>query len=247
MGSSVSLSHYFKELGIMMFQGFSKAGFQFLKELKENNSKEWFEERRNIYEQYLRNPAKSLIEQMDQAFLQEELPFEASLKKSLFRIHRDTRFSKDKSPYKTNIGITFPVIREANAKEAKTEIPGIYLHIEPKACFIAGGLYMPDAIQLKSLRARIEEDWKALDRLHHEPEFRKEFPDGLQGSKLKTMPRGFDPEHPGREYLRMKQFIVMQIIPESSTQSTAIIDILLRKARAMAPLMVYLDESIREY
>jgi uncharacterized protein (TIGR02453 family) len=230
-----------------MFQGFSKTGFQFLKELKENNAKEWFEERRDIYEQSLRNPSKSLIEDMDQVFLQEALPFEASLKKSLFRIHRDTRFSKDKSPYKTNIGITFPVIREGMSKEAKTEIPGIYLHIEPNACFVAGGLYMPDANQLKSLRARIEEDWEILNELNQNPEFLKEFPEGLHGNKLKTMPRGFDPEHPGKEYLRMKQFIVMSFIPDAITQSEKLIQLLTKKAKSMAPIMMYLEESVREY
>lgn len=230
-----------------MFQGFSKTGFQFLKELKENNAKEWFEERRDIYEQSLRNPSKSLIEDMDQVFLQEALPFEASLKKSLFRIHRDTRFSKDKSPYKTNIGITFPVIREGMSKEAKTEIPGIYLHIEPNACFVAGGLYMPDASQLKSIRGRIEEDWETLNELNHNPDFLKEFPDGLHGNKLKTMPRGFDPEHPGKEYLRMKQFIVMSFIPDAITQSEKLIQLLTKKAKSMAPIMLYLEESVREY
>lgn len=230
-----------------MFQGFSKTGFQFLKELKENNAKEWFEERRDIYEQSLRNPSKSLIEDMDQVFLQEALPFEASLKKSLFRIHRDTRFSKDKSPYKTNIGITFPVIREGMSKEAKTEIPGIYLHIEPNACFVAGGLYMPDASQLKSIRGRIEEDWETLNELNHNPDFLKEFPEGLHGNKLKTMPRGFDPEHPGKEYLRMKQFIVMSFIPDEITQSEKLIQLLTKKAKSMAPIMMYLEESVREY
>jgi uncharacterized protein (TIGR02453 family) len=230
-----------------MFQGFSKTGFQFLKELKENNAKEWFEERRDIYEQSLRNPSKSLIEDMDQVFLQEALPFEASLKKSLFRIHRDTRFSKDKSPYKTNIGITFPVIREGMSKEAKTEIPGIYLHIEPNACFVAGGLYMPDANQLKSIRGRIEEDWETLNELNHNPEFLKEFPEGLHGNKLKTMPRGFDQEHPGKEYLRMKQFIVMSFIPDEITQSEKLIQLLTKKAKSMAPIMMYLEESVREY
>ncbi len=231
----------------MMFQGFPKSGFQFLQELKENNAREWFEERKVIYEQSLRNPSKSLIEHMDQVFLQEDLPFEASMKKSLFRIHRDIRFSKDKSPYKTNIGITFPVNREGISKEAKTEIPGIYLHIEPNACFIAGGLYMPDANQLKSLRARIEEDWETLNELNHNPDFLKEFPDGLHGIKLKTMPRGFDPEHPGKEYLRMKQFIVMSMIPDSITQSETLIQLLTKKAKSMAPIMMFLEESVRVY
>lgn len=233
--------------GLYMFQGFPQSGFQFLKQLKENNTKDWFEERRELYEQSLRNPAKALIQQMDESFLREGLPFEASLKKSLFRIHRDTRFSKDKSPYKTNIGITFPVIRDGMSKVTKTEIPGIYLHIEPKTCFIAGGLYMPDAKQLKSLRTRIEQDWSLLDELNVDSGFLKEFPEGMQGAKVKTMPRGYDPEHPGKEWLRMKQFIVMHMIPEKITQSDALMDMLLNKAHAIAPLMKFLEESVQDY
>jgi uncharacterized protein (TIGR02453 family) len=246
MLSSVSLPHT-SCIGESMFQGFSQSGFQFLKQLKENNSKDWFEERRALYEQSLRNPAKALIEQMDELFLQEELPFEASLKKSLFRIHRDTRFSKDKSPYKANIGITFPIIRDGMPKEAKTEIPGIYLHIEPKACFIAGGLYMPDATQLKSLRTRIEEDWNILDEIHSSSDFLKEFPEGVQGAKVKTMPRGYDPEHPGKEWLRMKQFIVMDMISDKITQSDKLVEMILKKAHAITPFMQFLEESVRDY
>jgi len=226
-----------------MFNGFPRTGFQFLKQLKDNNTKEWFEEKREVYEQSLRQPAKALIEQMDMIFLEENLPFEASLKKSLFRIHRDTRFSKDKSPYKTNIGITFPIIRE-NMSKSKTEIPGLYLHIEPKSCFIAGGLYMPDAIQLASLRSRIDQDWETLEELHAQDLFRKEFPDGLQGAKLKTMPRGFSSDHPGKEWLRMKQFIVMHMISDEIAQSDSLVDLLTQKAHAMSPIMMFLEESV---
>ena len=230
-----------------MFQGFPQSGFQFLKQLKVNNTKEWFEDKRDVYEQSLRQPAKALIEQMDRIFLEEHLPFEASLKKSLFRIHRDTRFSKDSSPYKTNIGITFPIIRENVSKVAKTEIPGLYLHIEPKSCFIAGGLYMPDAQQLALLRTRIDVDWKQLEKLNVQKSFIKEFPEGIQGSKLKTMPRGYDPNHPGKEWLRLKQFIVMDMIPDEMTQSETLLDILLNKAHAMAPIMMFLEETVSNY
>lgn len=246
MLSSVSLRHT-SVFGLCMFQGFLQSGFQFLKLLKENNTKEWFEERRELYEQSLRNPAKALIQQMDESFLREGLPFEASLKKSLFRIHRDTRFSKDKSPYKTNIGITFPIMRNGMSKETKTEIPGMYLHIEPNACFIAGGLYMPDAKQLKSLRTRIEQDWSLLDELNADSGFLKEFPEGMQGAKVKTMPRGYDPKHPGKEWLRMKQFIVMHMIPENITQSDELMNLLLKKAHAIEPLMKFLEESVKDY
>jgi uncharacterized protein (DUF2461 family) len=106
---------------------------------------------------------------------------------------------------------------------------------------------MPDAKQLKSLRTRIEQDWSLLDELNADSGFLKEFPEGVQGAKVKTMPRGYDPEHPGKEWLRMKQFIVMHMIPEKITQSDALMNMLLNKAHAMAPLMKFLEESVQDY
>lgn len=228
-----------------MFTGFDKKAFQFLINLKNNNTREWFAENKSIYERLLREPSKCLLNEIDQLFIKHQLPYEANPKTSLFRINRDTRFSKDKTPYKTNVGITFPVHRKHHVLNAtKTEKPGMYLHIEPGACFIAGGLYMPDGQQLKSIRERIESDWTLLNKIQQQRAFRIEFPQGLLGEKVKTMPRGYDPEHPGKEYLRMKQFIVMESIPDSLVKSNALIKELLAKARAMAPLIMYLDESL---
>ncbi|MFN5006476.1 MAG: DUF2461 domain-containing protein [Ignavibacteria bacterium] len=232
----------------MMFQGFDNKAFQFLKHLKNNNSREWFAENKSIYECALREPSKLLLNEIDQLFIKHRLPYEANPKKSLFRINRDTRFSKDKTPYKTNVGITFPIHRKQDhiVHATKTEKPGMYLHIEPGACFIAGGLYMPDGQQLKSIRERIESDWTILHKIQQQRAFKKEFPKGLLGEKLKTMPRGYDPEHPGKEYLRMKQFIVMESIPDSAVKSETLIKALLAKASAMSALIVFLDEAITD-
>jgi len=231
-----------------MFQGFDNKAFLFLKNLKNNNSREWFAENKSIYENALREPSKLLLNEIDQLFIKHRLPYEASPKKSLFRINRDTRFSKDKTPYKTNVGITFPVHRKQDhlVHATKTEKPGMYLHIEPGACFIAGGLYMPDGQQLKSIRERIESDWTILHEIQQQRAFKKEFPKGLLVEKLKTMPRGFDPEHPGKEYLRMKQFIVMESISDSALKSNLLIKALLAKATAMSSLIMFLDEAITD-
>jgi len=232
----------------MMFQGFDNKAFLFLKNLKNNNSREWFAEHKSMYENAFREPSKLLLNEIDQLFIKHRLPYEANPKKSLFRINRDTRFSKDKTPYKTNVGITFPVHRKQDhlVHATKTEKPGMYLHIEPGACFIAGGLYMPDGQQLKSIRERIESDWTILHEIQQQRAFKKEFPKGLLGEKLKTMPRGFDPEHPGKEYLRMKQFIVMESISDSALKSNLLIKALLAKATAMSSLIMFLDEAITD-
>lgn len=229
-----------------MFPGFDNKALRFLQELKRHNTKEWFAEHKHQYQNLLREPSKQLIDELDGLFIKHNLPYEASIQQSLFRINRDIRFSKDKSPYKTNIGITFPVLsnRTIAQKVAKTEKPGMYLHIEPGACFIAGGLYMPDGIQLSSIRNRIESNWKIIQKIQQQRLFKQTFPNGLLGEKVKTMPRGYDPEHPGKEYIRMKQFIVMEDIPDGIIMSNQLIKELLSKAKAMAPLIIYLNEAI---
>ena len=229
-----------------MFQGFDKKAIDFLKNLKNNNSREWFTTNKSIYESLLREPSKILVNEIDQLFVKHRLPYEANSKTSLFRINKDIRFSKDKTPYKTNVSITFPVYRRQDyvLNATKTEKPGMYLHIEPGASFIAGGLYMPNGQQLKSIRERIESDWTTLYNIQQQRAFRKEFPKGLLGEKVKTMPRGYDPDHPGKEYLRMKQFIVMERIPDSLVMSDALIKELLTKASAMTSLNIFLEEAI---
>ena len=227
-----------------MFQGFPPTGIVFLNNLKNNNTKEWFETHRDEYEQTLRLPSKALIEEMAVLFDEHAMPFEATLKRSLFRINRDIRFSKDKSPYKTNIGITFPLFRSSSANSSSKDRPGMYVHIEPHACFIAGGLYMPDAKQLRSIRERIDHEWMTLHTIIHDEEFLHAFPKGLQGAKLKTMPRGFFNDHPGKDLLRLQQMYVMSELSQDLILNEQFTHILLAKANIMEPFLVFLEEAL---
>ncbi|MFI5264073.1 MAG: TIGR02453 family protein, partial [Candidatus Kapaibacterium sp.] len=129
----------------MPFEGFPEAAFKFLDGLKKNNNKAWFEAHRATYEDDLRQPSKRLVGSMGSAFSEAKLPFVSDLKRSLFRINRDIRFSKDKSPYKTHIGIVFPM---QGMKE--DEWSGMYLGFEPAGkndvkAYIGGGAYMPSS------------------------------------------------------------------------------------------------------
>src|ERR1035437_3950865 len=137
-----------------MFEGFSNETFKFLHGLKKNNNKEWFEAHRDEYERSLRGPSKALAFAMGQYFRSHDMPVAGSAKTSLFRINRDIRFSKDKSPYKTHIGLSFPL--EGTKKE---EWCGYYIGFEPAKSgkgmhvYAGGGVYMPMPPYLKRIRA----------------------------------------------------------------------------------------------
>jgi uncharacterized protein (TIGR02453 family) len=226
----------------MHFSGFPLAGLDFLTGLKQNNTREWFGQNKAVYENNLKQPAQALIAIMDIRFHELELPYRADSRRSLFRIHRDTRFSKDKSPYKTNLGISFDFSAQPTQRGI-TEKPGLYLHIEPGSHFVAGGLYMPASPQLKSIRLLLDTEWEILEQALHYPLFQEEFPNGLQGEKLRNIPKGFEQDHPAAEYLKLKQFLVSAPLTDDQIRTEEIIDILERKAMAMAPLLDFLSSA----
>ena len=190
----------------MPFEGFSEATFKFLHGLKKNNNKDWFEAHRASYEDDLREPSKRFVNAMGNAFAEAKLALISDPKRSLFRINRDIRFSKDKSPYKTHIGIVFPTV---GAKE--DEWSGMYLGFEPEGrdgvkAYIGGGCYMPSSPYLKRLRKHIAAKYKELDKLAADKTFKKEYAEGITGESLKRMPQGYEENHPAAKWLKMKSY-----------------------------------------
>lgn len=184
---------------------FSKKTFGFLRDLEKNNNREWFEANKHRYEEFVREPALAYIEAMAPHLKKISPHFVASPKKvggSLMRVYRDVRFSKDKTPYKINIGIQF---RHAAGKDVHA--PGFYLHIESKEVFVAGGIWHPDSATLNNVRLHMDENqtgWKKVSRQL----FTKGYE--LHGDSLKKAPRGYDPEHPLIDDLKRKDFIAVQ-------------------------------------
>ena len=175
--------------------------FGFLEELEENNDRDWFKANKARYEETVRDPLLAFIgdfgtpiRRISPCFVADPRPVGGSL----FRIYRDTRFSKDKSPYKTHAGVHF---RHEAAKTAHT--PGFYLHLEPGNVFAGGGIWHPDSATLLAIRTAIVEDPTAWRRSISG----KRFGDQLalsDGEPLKRPPRGFDPEHPCSEDLKRR-------------------------------------------
>ena len=215
---------------------FSSATFQFLKDLKENNNRDWFAENKSRYEGDLKAPALRVIEDFGPE-LHKLSPHFMATPRSLFRIYRDTRFAKDKTPYKTAAGLRF---RHERSKDAHA--PGFYLHVAPGEIFVGVGIWHPDSQALRMIREHIVEDGAAWKRASRGKKFTDAFT--LEGERLKRPPRGFDPEHEFVDDLRRKDFIGVQNMTQSFVTSAELPKELARTFRAGVPLMRFLCDAV---
>lgn len=192
------------------FEGFPKQGIEFLKRLKRNNNRPWFQRHKHEYEEHVRFPMQCLIATLAQKMIDSVPEIEFNPRKSIYRIYRDVRFSKNKAPYKTNIAASF----EPRGRKQPTETPGLYLGIEPGEIFIGGGLYMPTGEQLKAIRHAIAHQPEEFLAVVTSKRFKKEFGE-IEGEKLQKAPLGYPKDHPMIEHLRYKQFYVGKILDHS--------------------------------
>jgi len=192
------------------FSAFPKEGLQFLQLLQRHNNREWFQEHKGIYEDYVKQPMAELIEALAVEFAQFAPEMIASPKASAYRIYRDTRFSKDKSPYKTHVAAVFP-----RSGLAKHEGAGFYLHVSPSELLIGGGLYMPSTEDLNAVRSRIAADAASFLKIIRAARFQRLF-GNISGEQLSRVPRGFPPNHPAAEYLKYKQFLASRTLPPTA-------------------------------
>jgi uncharacterized protein (TIGR02453 family) len=185
---------------------FSENTISFLTELSRNNNRDWFNEHKPRYESDVLDPALQFIQHMHDP-LQEIAPHFTAIPKrmggSLMRVYRDTRFSKNKTPYKTNIGIQF---RHERAKDVHS--PGYYVHVDPEQVFIGAGMWRPDSESLANIRRRIVDKQAEWRRASGDRGFRRHF--NLGGESLVRPPRGFDKDHPLIEDLKRKDFIAVK-------------------------------------
>lgn len=206
--------------------------FNFLAELKQNNDRDWFQAHKDRYESDVREPLLQFVRDFE-PHLEEISPyFLAIAKKSggaLFRIHRDVRFSKDKSPYKTHAALHF---RHECAKDVHA--PGFYLHLEPKQCFCGAGIWRPDSASLRKIRDAMVEDPKAWKKATGSVK------DLLHGDSLKRAPKGFDPEHPLIEDLRRKDHVVMLDLEPKNLLKQDFLQRYVEHCRRFSPYVEYL-------
>ena|SRR5437867_8502406 len=220
------------------FPGFAKEGLQFLRSLKRNNNREWFQKHKSIYETQVRQPMESLIEAMAAEFQRFAPEMVASPKVSAYRIYRDTRFSKDKSPYKTHVAAVFP-----RAGFGKHEGAGYYLHIAPAELLIGGGLYMPLPEDLNAVRSHIAENPETFLDIIEARQFRRLF-GAIGGDQLSRLPRGFPPDHAAANYLRYKQFLASRTFEPDAATGPDFHRLVVETFRGMLPFVRFLNEPI---
>ena len=214
---------------------FSQLSFDFLHKLTVNNDREWFKANQQQYEDQVRTPALNFIEAMQGPILSMSPRFTAVAKKvggSLMRPQRDSRFSKDKTPYKTNIGIQF---RHFQAKDIHA--PGFYVHIANDECFIAAGIWHPESKALNAIRHCIDENPNAYQKALHEL---SQAGFELSGNSLMRPPRGFDKNHPMIEELKRKDFIAIKSISTAQVCASEFVDYCTQELKHTCALMAYL-------
>ena len=227
------------------WNGLPAAGLTFLRQLKRNNRREWFEPRREVYETALRDPLRALAEAMDVRFARFAPEIMGDPKRSLFRIYRDVRFSRDKSPYKTHAALWF-AHRDGDHGVGRDSFggAGLYFHLEPGACLIAGGYWLPPRPALDRIRERLAEDVSGFDKILRAPAFRRTFSTLSEEGMLKRLPRGVAPGHPAERWLRHQSFTVSADIPDSAVRRADLPALLERRYRTLMPLVRWLNEAI---
>ncbi|MBI1221958.1 MAG: TIGR02453 family protein [Bacteroidetes bacterium] len=214
-----------------------KSVIPFLRKLKKNNQREWFQANKKDYEsakQELSTFLDGLIEE-----LQKTDPELNGLqaKDCMFRIFRDTRFSKNKDPYKTNMGA---VIAPGGRKSEKALY---YFHIDPDGCFLAGGSYKPESKKLNMIRQEIDYNLDEFNAILEDPEFKKFFSGLDQRDRLKNAPKGYDPDSPAIDYLKNKSFIVSYPFDVQEIESESFQKFCLKVYGKMKPLNDFLNRA----
>ena len=215
---------------------FTENTLRFLRRLKRNNTRAWFNEHRDEYESHVREPMLAVIERLAVDFPRIAPDLVAS-PRSMYRIHRDTRFSPDKTPYKTQVAAAF-----SHQALPKNESAALYFHLAPDQLWIGGGLYAPQTVQLHRIREHIDADLDSFLTLVESPAIRRI--GGVSGSALKRVPRGFPPDHKAADYLRLKQYLAGETLPPELALSPRFYSSLVRRFSALVPFIRFLNAPL---
>jgi len=221
-----------------MLDMIEKQTFDFLKKLSKNNNREWFNENKPKFEL-----AKANVEAFAQKIIEKIVKFDnrfnADLKAKdcIFRIYRDVRFSKDKSPYKLNFGANI------SPGGKKSGVPGYYLHIKPGDCFVGGGMYKPDNKQLAAVRQEIDYNTNDFKKILNSKTF-KDYFEELRGEKLKTAPKGYPKDHPEIELLKYKGYFALSELNDEILQNKNALKVVIQKMKAIAPLNNFIQNAL---
>jgi uncharacterized protein (TIGR02453 family) len=230
-----------------VFTGFTHEALQFLVDLAGNNERSWFQPRRAEFERLLKEPLEALCVALADRFEARGIPLRSDPSRSPFRIYRDVRFSKDKSPYKTNISAEFPWVGPiagvgpgpGDGTEPRRLGPGAYFSLSPAETYLGGGAWHPDPGWLAAFRRAVDTEPERVLAAFGDPGFRAHFA-GVDGERLKRVPAGFPADHPHAELLRLKDVTFGRQLSDEDVFSPDLPDILADNFAAAVPVLALL-------
>ncbi len=227
------------------FPGFSRAALSFLRQLKRNNRREWFQANRETYDHEILAPLRLLVEELDVRFGHFAPEMAGDPKRSIFRIHRDVRFSKDKSPYKTHAAAWFSHRNAGHGVGSETHGggAGFYFHLEPKGSMVAGGIWMPPRPSLNRIRESIAAKPGDFEK-SMSASFKRRFGALSEEAMLTRLPRGFAPGHPAERWLRYQSFTVHAMLSDTEVEGRRLPDRIERDFTTMLPFVRWLNRAL---
>ncbi len=216
----------------------AKSTFTFLRNLNRNNNRDWFNANKHKYQEAHADFVGFIAELIGRIAVFDPPVAQLDPKKSVFRIYRDTRFSKDKTPYKTNFGAHL-----VSSRERPHDRAGYYIHVEPGNSFLAGGAYLPPGPWLNAIRASIDKDGAEFVAILKRVSFKKYFGE-LEGEKLKTVPRGYTVDHPHIELLRFKSFLASHQVGDEQLMAKDAAQYATRVFKTLKPFDDFLNKSL---
>jgi uncharacterized protein (TIGR02453 family) len=221
------------------FDGFPPEALKFLRALKRNNNREWFQRNKHVYDEKVKQPMVELVLALRPEFQRFAPEMSCDPEHAIFRIYRDTRFSVDKTPYKSHIAATFHP-----RGMQKRNCAGLYFHIAPEGVEIAGGVYMIEAAGLLAIRRHVSERHKRFRSIVQSRSFLRLFGE-LRGERLTRVPKGFAAADPSADLLRHKQFLAEVTKPAGLAETPALFTTLVQLFSGMMPLIHFLNEALK--
>ncbi len=221
-----------------VFPGFSTEMVQFFKKLKRNNRREWFQPRKHLFDQHVKEPMLELVTAINAQLIKFAPAFVTDPKKALFRIYRDTRFAADKTPYKTHIAASF-------SRRAPEHLGsgGFYFSVSDTEIEVAGGIYHPTPETMLAVRTHIADNHKELRKILAAKDVRRLLGD-LQGAELTRAPKGFDPTHPAVDLIKKKDWILDINLDAGLATTTKLQGEIVDRFRAMAPFIEFMNRAV---
>lgn len=220
------------------FAGFPPEAMTFLRGLKKHNTREWFQPRKHIYEEQVKAPMLELVTAVMQAMLDFAPDYVSDPGKAIFRIYRDTRFSKDKTPYKTHIAAVF-------TPRGAGKNSGYYFSVSTDEIEAGGGVYMPPPEDLRAIRGYLAEHHQEFRRIATAREVKRLFGE-MTGDSLTRTPKGFPADHPAADLLRMKQFLLFRPLEVSIATTPKLYREIVKRFQAVTPFLEFLNRPLKQ-